>query len=172
MAERWPVCGGEIIHSTENEYISTISKEVYRFSAKYGQGNKLMERYDRILDGKEIDYAEAGFFAMIGGVLVGGITYHIHFGWVYLHCGYVWEQYRGIGVYSALMQSVEDTARYNNLSGIWVSTYEFEAPEIYEHMGFVRGSVLTNCPEGNTSIDYVKDFFVAAALGEERGDGT
>lgn len=155
---KWPVNGGEIIHSTDSEYISTIAKEVHRFEAEHGQGDELKARYTSMLEGKEIDYAEAGFFAMVGGVLVGGITYHIRFGWVYLHCGYVWEQYRGMGVYSALMQTVEDTAQYNDLSGIWVSTYEFEAPAVYEHMGFTKGSVLTNCPKGNTSIDYYKEF--------------
>lgn len=155
---KWPVCGGKIIHSKDSDYLGSISRAVYQFAAEHGQGDELKERYNRVLDGKEIDYAEAGFFAMVGNILVGGITYHIHFGWVYLHCGYVWEQYRGIGVYSALMQAIEAEARNNGLSGIWVCTYEFEAPAVYEHMGFTKGSILTNCPKGNTSIDYYKDF--------------
>lgn len=154
----WPVNCGELIHSTESKYINAVTKQVYRHSAENGQGDELKERYKRFLNGKELDYAKTGFFAMIGGVLVGGITYHIGFGWVYLHCGYVWEQYRGMGVYSALIKAVEDTVRHNNLSGIWVSTYDFEAPAVYEHMGFTKGTVLTNCPKGNTSIDYYKDF--------------
>lgn len=55
-----------------------------------------------------------------------------------------------------MLDFIESWARKVDISGIIVSTYDFEAPEVYERLGFTRGAVLPNCPKGNTSIDYYK----------------
>lgn len=156
----WPVDGGYIIHSNERETIDAITGAVLKNSAKLGSGKKIKERYRKYKIGAEKYNAPVGIFAMIDNVLVGGITYHLQNDWVFLHCGYVWEQYRGMGVYSELMKTLETAARNKGMSGLFVSTYDFEAPKVYEHMGFSKGAILTNCPDGNTSIDYFKDFSV------------
>lgn len=149
----------KIVRSDDNSKIRAIELAVFRFEAEHGVGERLKAQYTRFLAGAK-NNAPLGVFALVNGVLVGGLTYHLHNDWVFIHCGYVSEQYRGTGVYSAIMSNLETHAKAFGLSGLMVSTYTFESPEIYEHMGFLRGCVLTNCPEGNTSIDYCKDFFV------------
>ena len=147
MKTKW-----KITHGTDAERINAVTAALYRFEAKNGTGDKIKAKRP------ENDSAGEGAFADVGNVLIGGLTFHVHNDWVFLHCGYVWEQYRGIGVYTSLVESVENVARNAGLSGIFVSTYDFEAPGLYERLGFTRGAVLHNCPEGNTSIDYYKDF--------------
>lgn len=97
-----------------------------------------------------------GIYAVSGNELIGGLTFRIHNDWVFLCCGYVLPEYRGQGIYSAFVHEIEDMAVKRGLSGLFVSTYTFEAPYVYEHMGFKKGAVLEDLPKGNTNIDYYK----------------
>lgn len=164
--EKWPVRGGRIFHSEDRTYISMITEGVLQFEAEHGTGEKIKARYNEFLRDGKLD-AQFGVFASIYGKVIGGITYHISNDWVFLHSGFVEEAYRGIGVYSALMDTIERNARTCGLSGMFVSTYDFSAPAIYEHTGFKKGAVLTNCPDGNTSIDYYKDFSIGSCATKE-----
>jgi len=99
-----------------------------------------------------------GLYAFCGDELIGGLTLDLRDDWVFLGCGFVLPEYRNRGIYKHIMQLIEERARSLNISGIFVSTYEFEAPHIYESLGYTKGCVLRNMPKGNTSIDYYKCF--------------
>jgi len=98
-----------------------------------------------------------GVYAFNDEKLIGGLTFYIYNGWLFLHRGFVLPEHRGQGVYSKLMDRVNKVSVDEGVSGIFVSTYEFEAPHIYEHYGFTHGSVLKDFPKGNTQIDYYKN---------------
>lgn len=142
----------EIVHSSDKYYIECITEALYLFEAE--NGKCMADRYGQRFD----DNAKVGIFALDGNKPVGGITYHLASGLVYLHCGYVFEEYRGKGVYRSLLKTLEDVARAKGFSGVWVSTYNFECPALYKKMGYTKGTVLHNCPEGNTSSDNYKEF--------------
>lgn len=89
-------------------------------------------------------------------MLVGDITYYIQNEWLFIESGFILPEYRGRGLYRALIGVLEDCARHNKAGGLFLSTYTFEAPGLYEKLGFTKGSVLPNIPRGNTSIDYYK----------------
>ena len=97
-----------------------------------------------------------GIYAQDGNVLIGGLTFRVQNDWIFLCCGYVLPEYRGQGIYSKFIYELEHMAVKQNLCGIFVSTYTFEAPHIYEHLGFTKGAVLEDLPKGNTNIDYYK----------------
>jgi GNAT superfamily N-acetyltransferase len=113
-------------------------------------------------NGKNINRAKVknsdfeGMYALHDGELVGWLTIRLQSDWIFLHCGYVLPEYRGKGIFKKILRHLEKLAEAEKLSGIFTSTYTFEAPHIYESLGFIKGSELTDCPKGNTSIDYYK----------------
>ena len=107
--------------------------------------------------------ASFGAFAIAGDELLGGVTFNAHNDWVWLQCGFVYEPQRRQGIYRSLLEIVERWAKESGMSGIFVSTYDFEAPLVYERLGFTRGAVLGNCPKGNTSINYYKELMKEGA---------
>jgi len=88
-------------------------------------------------------------------VLAGGITFYIEGNWMFVCSVFVLPEYRGKRLFSMMMMCLKELCKIEKLSGIHLSTYNFEAPHIYEHYGFVKGTVLTDYNGGNTSIDYV-----------------
>lgn len=118
------------------------------------------------LDWREVNtdkIASFGAFALDGEELLGGVTFNAHNDWVWIQCGFVYEPQRRQGIYRALLETVERWAKESGMSGIFVSTYDFEAPAVYERLGFNRGAVLGNCPKGNISIDYYKELMEEGA---------
>ena len=97
-----------------------------------------------------------GVYALCNDELVGGLTFYVNNDWVFLDSGYVLESYRNNGIYKHIVRHIESVVREKGLSGVWLSTYEFEAPHIYEALGYTKGNVLRDMPRGNTSIDYYK----------------
>lgn len=114
--------------------------------------------------GKNINRAKVkssphmGVYAFCENDLIGGLTFACHNDWIFLHCGFVLPKYRGQGIYTVIINFIQKFGIEAGMSGIFTGTYEFEAPAFYERMGFTRGSVLHDCPKGNTSIDFYKSF--------------
>lgn len=142
--------GIRLVMSNDRNLILDITKAVMDFEAENGVnlGGRTVND-DRI--------APYGVFAFSGEEILGGLTFNIHNDWVWLQCGFVWVKHRRQGVYRSLLDLIESWAKNVGISGIIVSTYDFEAPAVYERMGFTRGTVLPNCPKGNTSIDFYKE---------------
>lgn len=150
----------------EEKYARGITTQLYKYQGETGEGAKLMDRYKRFVAGEVRFEAPMGVYALVDGLLVGGLTFFAHNDWIFLESGYVDKHYRNLGIYTNLMAEVESMARREGLSGIYASTYTFEAPVLYEKMGFVLGGVMHDCPMGNTSLDYIKKFDVPGAIRE------
>ena len=150
----------------EERYAREITRLLYAYQGRSGAGPKLMERYQQFASGDTKFDTPMGVYAFAGVLLVGGITFFVHNDWVFLECGYVEEEYRGLGIYTSIMEEIEWMSREKNLSGMFVSTYTFEAPALYERLGFTLGGVMHDCPMGNTSLDYIKKFDVPGAIRE------
>lgn len=146
---------GYIEISHEPKYIRRVAQAVLDFEGKHGTGILFK-------DADEEGLAPSGIFAFSeNDELLGGITYHTANDWVFIREGFVWEPYRRRGIYAALMAELEEAARASGFVGLDVWTYEWEAPEVYEALGFVQNGVHRNFPKGNTSIQYIKEFEVA-----------
>lgn len=106
---------------------------------------------------KEVGAHPVGIYAYEKSELLGGITYYTHNDWIFLLCGYVWPEWRERGIYRTMIETLAEKLKVVGISGIFASTYDWEAPKVYEALGFTRGAILRNCPKGNTSIDYYKE---------------
>lgn len=138
--------------SRDQKYIRMVTQAVLNFETEHGTGI-------RSKDAGEVGLSPDGIFAFSeNDELLGGITYHICNDWLFINEGFVWEPHRRQGIYLALMAELEAAARASGLEGMDVWTYEFEAPAVYEALGFIRSGVHRNFPKGNTSIQYIKEF--------------
>jgi ribosomal protein S18 acetylase RimI-like enzyme len=66
--------------------------------------------------------------------------------------------FRGRGYGRALLDAMVAEARRRGVSRIWVSSYDFQAPGLYERAGFQRVAELEGWPEGHLNVILCKSF--------------
>lgn len=81
--------------------------------------------------------------------IVGGLYGRVFFRWFYIELLVVPEQARGQGTGSILMQMAEDMAREKNCVGIWLDTFDFQAPAFYKKHGFTEIGQIDDYPPGH-----------------------
>ena len=64
---------------------------------------------------------------------------------------WVAEGYRGRGMGRALLNSFVDEARRRGVRRIWLASYDFQAPQLYERARFVHVADLNDWPIGHTN---------------------
>lgn len=76
----------------------------------------------------------------------GGIWTEILFDWMYIEILFVPEELRGKGIGSRLVRQVEDIAVEKGCVGVWLETFEFQAPEFYQRLGYEVFASLEDYP--------------------------
>ena len=62
------------------------------------------------------------------------------------------KSYRGRGYARALLNAFVTEARSRGVRRIWVASYDFQAPLMYEKVGFKRMAEFEGWPEGHTNV--------------------
>ena len=62
------------------------------------------------------------------------------------------EAWRGRGLGRALLDAMVDEARARAVKRIWVASYDFQAPGLYERAGFKRMAEFDGWPEGHVNV--------------------
>lgn len=79
----------------------------------------------------------------------GGLYGKISCNWLFIELLGVSEQVRGQGIGSRLMAMAEDLAREKKCVGIWLDTFDFQAPVFYQKIGFTQFGRLDDYPPGH-----------------------
>jgi GNAT superfamily N-acetyltransferase len=66
------------------------------------------------------------------------------------------EQARGQGTGSELMQMAEQLAREKDCVGIWLDTFDFQAPDFYRRHGFTECGQINDYPPGHQRFFFQK----------------
>ncbi|MCM2460958.1 GNAT family N-acetyltransferase [Pseudomonas sp. CG7] len=90
------------------------------------------------------------------GEIVGGLYGRVFFSWLYIELLVVPEQARGQGTGSTLMQLAEELAREKNCVGIWLDTFDFQAPAFYRKHGFTEIGQIDAYPPGHQHFFFQK----------------
>jgi ribosomal protein S18 acetylase RimI-like enzyme len=61
-------------------------------------------------------------------------------------------QHRGNGYGRALLDAFVAEAARRGVKRVWLSSYDFQAPGMYEKAGFVRMAELPDFPLGHTNV--------------------
>lgn len=97
--------------------------------------------------------------------IVGGLWGYTGYEWLFTQLLVVPEQHRGTGVGSKIMAMAEAEALSRGCSGAWLDTFEFQAREFYERIGYQCFAELPNYPTGFSR------FFMKKALRSARDMG-
>ncbi|MGQ0530385.1 MAG: GNAT family N-acetyltransferase [Panacagrimonas sp.] len=90
------------------------------------------------------------------GVLVGGLLGQVRVHWLHVDILVAAPGYRKSGLGSELMAQAERIAREHACAGIWLDTFEFQAPGFYEKLGFTRCGSIRNFWNGHDRHIYEK----------------
>ena len=83
------------------------------------------------------------------GEILGGLYGRFFYQWLFIELLSVPEQARGQGLGSKLMQMAEDLARKKECVGIWLDTFDFQAPEFYKRLGYSELGQIADYPPGH-----------------------
>ena len=83
------------------------------------------------------------------GETLGGLYGRFFYQWLFIELLSVPEQGRGQGIGSRLMQMAEDLAREKECVGIWLDTFDFQAPEFYKKLGYSELAQTADYPPGH-----------------------
>jgi len=81
------------------------------------------------------------------GVTKGGLTARYGYQWMFIELLIVPKDARGQDLGTELMQQAEQVARDNNLVGIWLDTFAFQARGFYEKLGYKVFGEITDYPQ-------------------------
>lgn len=132
----------EIRGEWDTELESFLAERVYEFNS----------RTTGLFDGKAI----AGSLKDGSGRIVAAVTGHTWGGTCQVTYLWVDEPKRGSGLGRALMKAVEAEARRRGCTQVIVFTHSFQAPGLYERLGYSRQATIPNYPSGHAQLLYIK----------------
>ncbi|VVQ08340.1 GNAT family N-acetyltransferase [Pseudomonas fluorescens] len=92
------------------------------------------------------------------GEILGGLHGRVFYQWLYIDLLSVPEQARGQGIGSTLMQMAEDLAREKACIGVWLDTFDFQAPAFYRKLGYSELGQIADYPPGHKRYFFQKRF--------------
>ncbi|BCG24577.1 N-acetyltransferase [Pseudomonas tohonis] len=88
--------------------------------------------------------------------VIGGLYGEIFYRWLYIELLAIPEQARGQGTGSQLMEMAEHAAREKGCVGIWLDTFDFQAPEFYKRHGYTAFGQVEDFPPGHRRFFFQK----------------
>lgn len=88
--------------------------------------------------------------------ILGGLYGRVFYQWFFIELLSVPELARGQGMGSKLMQMAEDLAREKKCVGIWLDTFDFQAPEFYKKHGYSELGHIADYPPGRKRFFFQK----------------
>lgn len=92
----------------------------------------------------------------VTGEILGGLHARVLYRWLFVELLVVPEQTRGQGMGSTLMQRAEDLARERGCVGVWLDTFEFQAPDFYRQHGYTEFGHIDDYPPGHKRFFFQK----------------
>jgi GNAT superfamily N-acetyltransferase len=109
-------------------------------------------RYNRTATGRTDGEGLAFVIRGGDGQLIGVAAGYSWAGISELRQMWVDENFRGRGYARALLEAFIDESRKRRVKRIWVASYDFQAPKMYEKFGFKRVAEFAGWPEGHTNV--------------------
>jgi len=84
-----------------------------------------------------------------GDELIGNLSGRVFWNWLYVDLLWVHAEYQKQGIGTELMRRAEESARAQNLVGIYCWTQSWQAPEFYKKLGYEEFTRFENFPPGH-----------------------
>jgi GNAT superfamily N-acetyltransferase len=82
------------------------------------------------------------------GETIGGLWGRAAYNWLHIDLLFIPEQLRGEGLGTRLVRQAEEIGIEGGLIGVWVDTFEFQAPGFNQKLGYEVFGVLPDHPRG------------------------
>ncbi|MER8656211.1 GNAT family N-acetyltransferase [Mesorhizobium sp. M0847] len=92
------------------------------------------------------------------GQTTGGLWARGYYDWVYIELIFVPKELRGRKIGARLVRSAERWALRSGCVGVWLDTFEFQAPAFYQSLGYETFGHLSNYPRGSRRYFLRKEF--------------
>ena len=89
-------------------------------------------------------------------LLIGVLTADLLWDWVYIDELWVDKNYRNLGIATNLMNTAEEYAISQKMTGLWLWTQSWQAAEFYEQLGYVEFARFDDFPKGHQRIGFRK----------------
>lgn len=83
------------------------------------------------------------------GQTIGGLWGRTKFGWLFVELLFVPEALRGRRYGADLLQAAEQAARARSCHAVWLDTYDFQALQFYERLGYGEFGRLEDYPRNH-----------------------
>ena len=90
------------------------------------------------------------------GEILGGLYARVFYQWMFIELLSVPEQARGQGLGLKLMRMAEDVAREKECVGVWLDTFDFQAPGFYQKLGYSELGEIVDYPPGHKRLFFQK----------------
>lgn len=90
------------------------------------------------------------------GALTGTLIGSINIRWLHIGMLAIRPTERRSGVGGALLAKAEELARERDCVGIWLDTFDFQAPDYYPRFGYVEYGRIADMPPGHTRLFFAK----------------
>lgn len=90
------------------------------------------------------------------GKVIGGVLGEMYWNWLHIDILWVDEAWRGHGFGQRLLLQIEEAARQRGARHVFLDTFSFQAPGLYEKAGYRLYGELPGFPEGHTRYFYTK----------------
>ena len=84
------------------------------------------------------------------GTIAGGLSGISYYNWLFIEFLVLPKPLRGQGLGTQLMHEAETIARGRGLTGIWLDTFSFQAPEFYQKLGYTVFGEIQDYPPGQS----------------------
>lgn len=133
-----------------------------------GEANEFAESLNAILDATALElglpFVEVPLHLRAddaGGRLLGGLSAISLQGWLFIKYLAVVDGQRGSGIGAALVSKSEEIARQRGLAGVYLDTFDFQAPRFYVSMGYTECGRLPAVDGAAQRIWFAKTFDTA-----------
>lgn len=96
------------------------------------------------------------FLVFDGEKLVGGAVGYILYEWYFLELLWILDDYQRQGIGTSIIKKIEEFAIKENLVGIRLETWNFQARGFYEKMGYEIYATILDCPPGTINYFFKK----------------
>jgi ribosomal protein S18 acetylase RimI-like enzyme len=98
------------------------------------------------------DRRPLGVFVQEADEIVGGVDGYTHWHWLYVSHLWVRDDLRHGGIGRRLMELMEGEALRRGCGAAWLDTFDFQAPDFYESIGYRVFGRLPDFPPGGSRV--------------------
>jgi GNAT superfamily N-acetyltransferase len=90
------------------------------------------------------------------GKVLGGLSGHTAWRWLYIQLFWLPESLRGAGLGREILARAEAEAKARGCTAVWLDSFTFQAPGFYQKLGYSVFGVLEDYPPGQRRVFLTK----------------